>query len=168
MPATIEALRSRRLPGHLAGRCRRGPIDAALAAGRAAAVRRPAGQRAGPRLRAHAASREPALAGAAAIVEGTFETSFVEHAYIEPEAGFARRVGDSVEVHVTTQTPYMDRDEVAPHPRPRPGAGAHHRRPPCGGGFGGKLDLSVQPYVALAAWLTGRPVRARLQPRANR
>ena len=27
----------------------------------------------------------------------------------------------------------------------------------CGGGFGSKLDLSVQPYVALAAWLTGRP-----------
>ena len=28
----------------------------------------------------------------------------------------------------------------------------------CGGGFGGKLDQSVQPLVALAAWLTGRPV----------
>jgi len=28
----------------------------------------------------------------------------------------------------------------------------------CGGGFGGKLDLSVQPIIALAAWKTGRPV----------
>ena len=28
-----------------------------------------------------------------------------------------------------------------------------------GGGFGAKLDLSVQPFVALAAWLLGRPVR---------
>ena len=27
----------------------------------------------------------------------------------------------------------------------------------CGGGFGSKLDLSVQPYIALAAWVTGRP-----------
>jgi CO/xanthine dehydrogenase Mo-binding subunit len=27
----------------------------------------------------------------------------------------------------------------------------------CGGGFGSKLDLSVQPFVALAAWLLGRP-----------
>ena len=30
----------------------------------------------------------------------------------------------------------------------------------CGGGFGGKLDVSVQPILAVAAWLTGRPVRA--------
>ena len=30
-------------------------------------------------------------------------------------------------------------------------------RPPVGGGFGSKLDLSVQPFVALAAWLLGRP-----------
>ncbi len=28
-----------------------------------------------------------------------------------------------------------------------------------GGGFGGKLDLSVQPLVAVAAWKLGRPVR---------
>ena len=28
-----------------------------------------------------------------------------------------------------------------------------------GGGFGGKLDISVQPYLALAAWLLKRPVR---------
>jgi len=89
--------------------------------------------------------------------EGVFETTFVEHAYIEPEAGWARRIGDRVEVHVSTQTPYMDRDEVAnilqirqDQVRIRPTA--------CGGGFGGKLDQGVQPLVALAAWLTGRPV----------
>ena len=29
----------------------------------------------------------------------------------------------------------------------------------CGGGFGGKLDLGVQPLVAVAAWLLDRPVR---------
>ena len=28
----------------------------------------------------------------------------------------------------------------------------------CGGGFGSKLDVSVQPLTALAAWLTGAPV----------
>ena len=99
-----------------------------------------------------------ALAEAAVVAEGDFETSFVEHAYIEPEAGFARRVGDSVEVHVTTQTPYMDRDEVA---RILGLAPERVRIVPtaCGGGFGGKLDLSLQPYVALAAWLLDRPVR---------
>ena len=48
-----------------------------------------------------------------ATAEVEVETTFVEHAYIEPEAGFARRVGDRIELTVSTQTPYMDRDEVA-------------------------------------------------------
>jgi CO/xanthine dehydrogenase Mo-binding subunit len=29
----------------------------------------------------------------------------------------------------------------------------------CGGGFGGKLDVSLQPMLAVAAWHLGRPVR---------
>ncbi len=29
----------------------------------------------------------------------------------------------------------------------------------CGGGFGGKLDVSIQPLIAVAAWLTRKPVR---------
>jgi CO/xanthine dehydrogenase Mo-binding subunit/aerobic-type carbon monoxide dehydrogenase small subunit (CoxS/CutS family) len=93
----------------------------------------------------------------AAVAEGVFETAFVEHAYVEPEAGWAERVGDRIEIHVSTQTPYMDRDEVASVMRLRP---EQVRIVPtaCGGGFGGKLDLSVQPLIALAAWRLGRPV----------
>ena len=34
----------------------------------------------------------------------------------------------------------------------------------CGGGFGGKLDISVQPLIALAAWTLGVPVRLHLHP----
>ncbi len=99
-----------------------------------------------------------ALAGSAATAEVAVETSFVEHAYIEPEAGYARRVGDRIELFATTQTPYMDRDEVAlilglepEQVRIIPSA--------CGGGFGGKLDLSLQPLIATAAWLLNQPVR---------
>ena len=95
--------------------------------------------------------------GASASVE--VETTFVEHAYIEPEAGYARRVGDRVEVFVSTQTPYMDRDEVALILGIRPDQ-VRIIPSAVGGGFGGKLDLSVHPLVAAAAWLTGRPVRA--------
>jgi CO/xanthine dehydrogenase Mo-binding subunit/aerobic-type carbon monoxide dehydrogenase small subunit (CoxS/CutS family) len=98
-----------------------------------------------------------AFAGCAAVAEARFETGFVEHAYIEPEAGWAERVGDRLEIHVTTQTPYMDRDEMAlvmklarEQIRILPTA--------CGGGFGGKLDLSVQPLIGLAAWLLDKPV----------
>lgn len=97
------------------------------------------------------------LDGAAHAAVDT-ETSFVEHAYIEPEAGYAERVGDRIVVVACTQTPYMDRDELAPilgistaQVRVVPTA--------VGGGFGGKLDLSVQPLACVGAWLTGRPVR---------
>jgi aldehyde oxidoreductase len=98
------------------------------------------------------------FAAARAVASGSFETPFVEHAYVEPEAGYARRVGERIEIFASTQTPYMDRDEIAlimgfdpSRIRIVPSA--------CGGGFGGKLDLSVQPLIALAAWKLGRPVR---------
>ncbi|MBL8675075.1 MAG: molybdopterin-dependent oxidoreductase [Rhodospirillales bacterium] len=100
---------------------------------------------------------DAAFAGCAEVVETTIETAFVEHAYIEPEAGWARRVGDRIEIHVTTQTPYMDRDEVASVMRLSPDS-VRIVPTACGGGFGGKLDQSVQPLVALAAWTLRRPV----------
>ncbi len=60
----------------------------------------------------HAATSSEAFAAAEVEVEGEFETGFIEHAYIEPEAGYAERVGDRVEVQVTTQSPHMDRIEL--------------------------------------------------------
>ena len=97
------------------------------------------------------------IARAAYVASGKFETAHVEHAYVEPEAGWARRIGERLEVHATTQTPYMDRDEIAHVMALAPGA-VRVVPSACGGGFGGKLDLSVQPLIALGAWLTGRPV----------
>ncbi|HEX8375438.1 MAG TPA: molybdopterin cofactor-binding domain-containing protein, partial [Geminicoccaceae bacterium] len=101
---------------------------------------------------------EAELSRSAVTAEVAVETGFVEHAYIEPEAGYAVRIGDRVEVFGTTQAPYMDRDEVAAvlgvsveQVRIVPSA--------CGGGFGGKLDALFQPILAVAAWVTGRPVR---------
>lgn len=91
------------------------------------------------------------------VVSGKFQTGYVEHAYIEPEAGFARRVGDRMEIFVTTQTPYMDRDGVA-HILGIPKTEVRILPSAVGGGFGGKIDMSVQPLLAVAAWLTDRPV----------
>jgi aldehyde oxidoreductase len=98
------------------------------------------------------------MTSAEVFVEGAFETGFVEHAYIEPEAGFARRVGDRIEIQACTQAPYMDRDDVAKILGIAP---TEVRIIPTavGGGFGSKLDLSVQPFIALAAWRLHRPVR---------
>ena len=101
---------------------------------------------------------EAGLATADVLVEGKFETGFVEHAYIEPEAGFARRVRNRIEIQACTQAPYMDRDDIAKILGLSP---EQVRIIPTavGGGFGSKLDLSVQPFIALAAWLLNRPVR---------
>jgi len=98
-------------------------------------------------------------AQAAATAKGTFRTRFVEHAYIEPEAGYAAPTGpDTIEIVACTQAPYMDRDETA-RVLGIPPENVRIRPSGCGGGFGGKLDVSVQPLVAVAAWKVRRPVR---------
>jgi CO/xanthine dehydrogenase Mo-binding subunit/aerobic-type carbon monoxide dehydrogenase small subunit (CoxS/CutS family) len=101
---------------------------------------------------------DTALADATIRADIDVRTGFVEHAYIEPEAGYANRVGDRIEIVACTQTPYMDRDELGsilgiPVETVRIVPTA------VGGGFGGKLDLSMQPLTAIAAWLVRRPVR---------
>jgi aldehyde oxidoreductase len=110
--------------------------------------------------RGHVACGDPeaALDRAAHVVTGQFTTAFVEHAYIEPEAGFATWDGSRVTVHACTQAPVMDQDalmQILSLPRE-----AIRIIPTAvGGGFGSKLDVSVQPFLALAAMKTGKPVR---------
>ena len=103
-----------------------------------------------------------ALASAAHVVRGAFATAYVEHAYIEPEAGYAEPfVQDGIErvrIYACTQTPYMDREEVA-HILGLPADRVQIVPSAVGGGFGGKLDLSVQPLLAVAAWKLKKPVR---------
>ena len=88
----------------------------------------------------------------------SMSTQHVEHAYIEPEAGYATWNGDTLTVFACTQTPYMDRDELAYMFNL---AAAKVRIIPSavGGGFGGKLDLSLQPIIAAAAIKFKQPVR---------
>jgi CO/xanthine dehydrogenase Mo-binding subunit/aerobic-type carbon monoxide dehydrogenase small subunit (CoxS/CutS family) len=97
-----------------------------------------------------------AIADAAHVVSGAIETSYVEHAYIEPEAGFAYMDGDTLVITACTQAPYMDRGDTAkvlglPPEKVRIVPTA------TGGGFGSKLDVSLQPLVGLVALKTGRP-----------
>jgi aldehyde oxidoreductase len=101
---------------------------------------------------------ERALTEAHVVVEAEYETGFVEHACIEPEAGFARRFGETIEVQACTQSPYMDRADIA---RILGIAAEAVRIIPTavGGGFGTKLDLSVQPFLGVAAWHLRQPVR---------
>ena len=99
---------------------------------------------------------EGALAGAACVASGHIETSYVEHAYIEPEAGYAFMDGDRLVITACTQAPYMDRDETA---KVLGLASEKVRIVPTatGGGFGSKLDVSLQPLIGLVAMKTRRP-----------
>ena len=108
---------------------------------------------AGRVVRGDAAS---ALAASAVTVCGAIETSHVEHAYIEPEAGHAFMDGDTLVIKACTQAPVMDRDDTAavlglPPEKVRIVPTA------TGGGFGSKLDVSLQPLIGLVALKTGRP-----------
>jgi CO/xanthine dehydrogenase Mo-binding subunit/aerobic-type carbon monoxide dehydrogenase small subunit (CoxS/CutS family) len=102
---------------------------------------------------------EKGLAESDLIVEQTYTTQQVEHAYLEPEAGLG----------------YVDHDGVVTIVSPSQNI-THHRHmlariiampinkvrfvmSPVGGGFGGKEDMIYQGMLALMAMKTRRPVR---------
>ena len=105
---------------------------------------------------------ETSLGASAFVAEDEYRTGYVEHAYIEPEAGYAEAFNEDgeprIRVFACTQTPVMDRDEVA-RVLQLPKHAVHIVPSGMGGGFGGKLDVSIQPLLALAAWHLKRPVR---------
>jgi CO/xanthine dehydrogenase Mo-binding subunit/aerobic-type carbon monoxide dehydrogenase small subunit (CoxS/CutS family) len=101
---------------------------------------------------------DAAMADAAIVATGRIDTSHVEHAYVEPEAGSAWMDGDTLVIRACTQSAGIDRDETSaildlPTERVRiiPTA--------TGGGFGSKLDVSLQPLIGLVALKTRRPAR---------
>lgn len=92
------------------------------------------------------------------VVEGAYSTQHVDHAYLEPEAGTAWLDSDGVlTLRVSTQVVEHYRDVA--RILGLPDAKVRVIAPYVGGGFGGKEDMTVEPYVALAAWRTRRPVR---------
>ncbi len=99
-----------------------------------------------------------ALAGAAHVATRTISTSYVEHAYIEPEAGAAWMDGETLVVQTCTQAPVMDRDDTAALLGLDP-ANVRIIATATGGGFGSKLDVSLHPLIGLIALKTGRPAR---------
>jgi len=109
------------------------------------------------RLRRGAVAR--AFARAAAVVEGVYATSWVEHAFLAPEAGSAVPEPDgTLTLHVATQWPEADLRQAAlalGEPRDR----LRLVQAAIGGAFGGREDVSLQILLLLAARATGRPVR---------
>jgi CO/xanthine dehydrogenase Mo-binding subunit/aerobic-type carbon monoxide dehydrogenase small subunit (CoxS/CutS family) len=102
---------------------------------------------------------ERGFAEADVILEHTFRTPIMDHAFLEPECSIAVPTTDGrMEIYVGSQIPYTDREQVAkalgwPDERVRVIGQL------MGGGFGGKEDIAGQIHAALLANVTGKPVK---------
>ncbi len=99
------------------------------------------------------------FADADLVIEETFTTPTMDHAFMEPECSVAVPTEDGrMTVYVASQIPYEDRRQVAEvldWPQER----VHIAGQTMGGGFGGKEDIAGQVHAALLANATGRPVK---------
>ena len=101
---------------------------------------------------------EEAMGRADHIIEETYQTPRVDHAYLEPESGVGWVDSDGVvTLRVSTQVIEHARQlaEILQLPHSRVRVIAAYM----GGGFGGKEDMTVEPYLAALVWKTRRPVR---------
>jgi len=106
---------------------------------------------------------EQGLSEADVVIERTYRTPIVEHAFLEPECAVAVPAGydhehSKLTVYVGSQIPYQDRHQIA-RILGVPDDQVRVRGTLIGGGFGGKEDLAGQAHVALLAQKTGRPVK---------
>jgi CO/xanthine dehydrogenase Mo-binding subunit len=101
------------------------------------------------------------LAQSHLVVEGHFETPFVEHAYLEPESGVAYWDGDVLNLMVPTQFPFELKTQLA-KVLGVPEETVRVQTTPLGGSFGSKIDATVEPLIALGAYITRRAVKLTL------
>ncbi len=93
------------------------------------------------------------------IVEGEYETTWQEHAYLQPEAGLAYIDDeDRVTVIVAGQWTHEDQEQIF-HALNLPPEQVRVIYPAIGGAFGGREDMSVQIVLALASWKLRQPVK---------
>ncbi|CAN7209050.1 xanthine dehydrogenase family protein molybdopterin-binding subunit [Bradyrhizobium sp. LjRoot220] len=92
------------------------------------------------------------------IIESTFRVGRQNHVAFEPRAVVASYEDGRFHIETSTQVPWGVRNATAR----LLGVAASQVRvtvPPVGGGFGLKFDLAVEPFAALLARASGRPVR---------
>jgi CO/xanthine dehydrogenase Mo-binding subunit/aerobic-type carbon monoxide dehydrogenase small subunit (CoxS/CutS family) len=93
------------------------------------------------------------------VVEETYTTQPIEHAYLEPEAGLAYVDHDGVVTIVSPDQNVTHHRHMLARIIARPISKVRFIMSPVGGGFGGKEDMIYQGMLALLAMKTGRPVR---------
>ncbi len=105
------------------------------------------------------ATSRRAFAQADHIVEGVYNTSPIEQAPIETTGCIAvPEANGRFTVYTNTQALYFSLDNTSIILQV-PGNQLHFIGGTVGGGFGGKVDVIVEPIATLAAMKTGRPVR---------
>ncbi|MEE2768199.1 MAG: molybdopterin cofactor-binding domain-containing protein, partial [Actinomycetota bacterium] len=104
---------------------------------------------------------EPALTDSTHVVDVVFQTQRIEHAFLEPESTLAVPTEGGLHVYSGGQGVWDDRNQIARVLDLDPSL-ITVELVSNGGAFGGKEDMSNQAQTALAAWLTGRPVRCTL------
>jgi CO/xanthine dehydrogenase Mo-binding subunit len=96
------------------------------------------------------------------IEEGTYYTPFVEHAFMETEAGLAYLDEEGrITIHYPTQAPFHVRKQVSDN-LAWPEEKVRVITTPLGGGFGGKTDVTIEVLLALGALHTRKPVKISL------
>lgn len=85
-----------------------------------------------------------------AVVEETFQTQTVDHAFLDLEAGCARYDGDTLEIHASGQWVHEERRLTA-LALGLPVEKVRIIQPATGGAFGGREDISIQIFLGLAA-----------------
>jgi CO/xanthine dehydrogenase Mo-binding subunit len=102
---------------------------------------------------------EKGFAEADLIVEGRYQTSPIEHAPTETTGCVAKPEADGrITVYTNTQALFFTLDNTALILQV-PFQKLHFVGGTVGGGFGGKVDVIVEPIATLAAMKTNRPVK---------
>ncbi|HMF21840.1 MAG TPA: molybdopterin cofactor-binding domain-containing protein [Pseudolabrys sp.] len=93
------------------------------------------------------------------VVEETYSTQPIEHAYLEPEAGLAYVDHDGVVTVISPDQNITHHRHMLARIIAKPISKVRFIMSPVGGGFGGKEDMIYQGMLALLAMKTQRPVR---------
>jgi aldehyde oxidoreductase len=105
---------------------------------------------------------EQAFREAAVVIEQKYTTPFIEHAFLEPEAGIGRPTEDGgVVVEIGTQCAFDVQKQLA-EALGLPLEKVRVVHLPMGGSFGGKVDIVLDFFLALGALRTGKPVKITL------
>ena len=104
---------------------------------------------------------DEALKNAAHVATHTFQTQFIEHMFLEPEACIAMPEGEGLRVYTQGQGVFDDRRQIASF-LGVPETEIFVALVTNGGAFGGKEDMSIQAQTSLLARVTGSPVKLTL------